>query len=398
MRLPEPTDPFVFLDDARPGRGAPSRLYRDAVEIVSATALRDVQPALDRIADAVGQGLHAAGYIAYEAGFALEDRLCPLGPAAPMPLLWFGLFDGCRLVEPGEIDSLLPEPAGAGVSAVRPLIDYAAYASAFDEVQSRIRAGDIYQANLTFPCAVDLHGDPRALYAALRPRAAAGYGGIVHTGPDWLLSFSPELFFTLVRGQLTARPMKGTAKRLADPDRDAAAAGGLSSDPKQRAENLMIVDLLRNDLSRVSSAGSVTVPDLFHVESYPTVHQMISTVRSRLLPGLGAMDVMRTIFPCGSVTGAPKMQAMEVLNAVEAGPRGPYTGAIGRFDPDGNAAFNVAIRTLCVKEGSSEGRFGIGSGVIADSKVEAEWRECLDKARFLGGEIREAHTFEGAEG
>jgi len=384
MRLPEPSEPFVLLDDARVTDAAPARLYRDPVEIVRADTLAAVQPALDRIADARDDGLHVAGYMAYEAGFALDGR----GPAPPIapgaPLLWFGLFDGWRSIDPADVPALLPDAAGATIGAPQPLVDEAAYATAFAQVAESIRAGDIYQANLTFPCTVDLSGDPRAIYAAIRPRARAGYGGIVHDGQRWLLSFSPELFFTLVRGQLTARPMKGTAPRALDGD-DAAVVAALRDDPKQRSENLMIVDLLRNDLSRVSQAGTVTVPQLFHVETYPTVHQMISTVKARLLGGLGPVDVLRALFPCGSVTGAPKLQAMEVIRSVEPHSRGVYTGSIGRIDPDGSTAFNVAIRTISVEEGARAGRIGLGSGIVADSDMHAEWRECLAKGRFLTG-------------
>jgi para-aminobenzoate synthetase component 1 len=386
MHLPVPPEPFVLLDDARAQGAAPARLYRDPVETVVARTMDEVQPALDRIAEAGDEGLHAAGYLSYEAGHALEPRLQGLSRApqpGAMPLLWFGLFADCRRIAPEDVAAGLPDPAGARLGRLRPLIARADYGAAFDRVQALIAAGDIYQANLTFPCAIAIDGDPRAAYAALRRRARAGYGGIVHTGEDWLLSFSPELFFTLVRGQLTTRPMKGTARRLDDPAADAAAARALAEDPKQRAENLMIVDLLRNDLSRVARVGSVTVPELFRVESYPTVHQMISTVRARLLPGLSAVDVLRAIFPCGSITGAPKIRAMEVIDAVEAAPRGPYTGAIGRIDADGTAAFNVAIRTVSLPHGGTTGRIGLGSGIVADSQAEAEWRECLDKGLFL---------------
>lgn len=385
MRLPDPPEPFVLFDDARGEGAAPARLYRDPVEIVRADTIRDVQPALDRLTEARDDGLHAAGYMTYEAGFAMEGRFSARAPATNGPLLWFGLFDGCRFIDPDDVPPLLPDPAGAAIGSARPLIDETAYRAAFAEVAERIRAGEIYQANLTFPCDVDLSGDPRAIYAAIRPRARAGYGGIVRDGERWLLSFSPELFFTLIRGQITARPMKGTATRSPNPALDAAAVAALGSDPKQQAENLMIVDLLRNDLGRVSRAGSVAVPDLFRVETYPTVHQMVSTVRAKLLPGLSAVDVLRAIFPCGSITGAPKLQSMEVIRAVEPHARGVYTGSIGRIDPDGNAAFNVAIRTICVEEGAAVGRIGLGSGVVADSDVDAEWRECLAKGRFLTG-------------
>ncbi len=395
MRLPGPDEAFALFDDARVRGPAPARLYRDPVAIVEARAMREVQPALDRIADAREAGLHAAGYLSYEAGLALEERLAPAARRRQdgAPLLWFGLFEGVRLVDPAAVPGLLSDPAGCAAGPLRPLIDEAAYRAAFAAVQDMIRAGDIYQVNLTFPCDLPFTGDPMALYAAARARAAAGYGGIMRTGgregePDGgrtLLSFSPELFFTLVRGQLTARPMKGTARREADPQADAAAARLLALDAKQQAENLMIVDLLRNDLSRVSRAGSVTVPDLFRVESFPTVHQLVSTVRARILPGLSAVDVLRTLFPCGSITGAPKVRAMEIIDAVEPAARGVYTGTMGWIDPEGNAAFNVAIRTICVEEGAASGRVGLGSGVVADSRVDDEWAECLAKGRFLAG-------------
>ncbi|WP_022684410.1 aminodeoxychorismate synthase component I [Sphingobium bisphenolivorans] len=388
MRLPGPAEPFALFDDARARGPAPARLYRDPVSIIAAHRLEEVQPALDRLAEAAEAGLHAAGYIGYEAGLALEGRLHGLAArriegASREPLLWFGLFEGVRLIQAGTLLDLLPDPAAATVHSVEPLIDEAAYRAAFALVQDYIRAGDIYQVNLTFPCTARFSGDVMALYAALRPRQQAGYGGIIRTGAYNILSFSPELFFTNVRGQLTARPMKGTATRHADPSRDAERIRWLEEDAKQRAENLMIVDLLRNDLSRVSRAGTVTVPDLFKVETYPTVHQLVSTVRARLLPGLSPVDVLRVLFPCGSITGAPKVRAMEIIDAVEPHPRGVYTGSMGWIDPEGDAAFNVAIRTICVEEGASEGRLGLGSGIVADSEVSSEWAECLAKGRFL---------------
>lgn len=388
MRLPGPSEAFVLFDDARERGAAPARLYRDPVEIIAAHALEDVQPALDRIAEAAERGLHAAGYISYEAGLVLEDRLRQLasdhrGRASAMPLLWFGLFEGHRPIDPALMPGLLPDPAAASIEPPQPLVDEQAYRAAFDRVQEYIRAGDIYQVNLTFPCAVRFTGDIMALYAAIRPRQRAGYGGVMRTGAHDILSFSPELFFTNVRGQLTARPMKGTARRSADPATDAALARELEADAKQRAENLMIVDLLRNDLSRVSRAGTVTVPDLFHVETYPTVHQLVSSIRARLLPGLGPVDILRILFPCGSITGAPKVRAMEIIDMVEPFSRDVYTGAMGWIDPNGDAAFNVAIRTIWVEEGMTEGRLGLGSGIVADSDAASEWAECLAKGRFL---------------
>ena len=386
MRLPGPTEIFCLFDDARQRGPAPARLYRDPVAMIAAYRMDEVQPALDRVGEAREAGLHAAGFISYEAGLALEDRLAPIAARRDgegAPLLWFGLFEGVRRIPSTSVPGLLPDPAQARVGALRPLIDQPDHRAAFDAVQAYIRAGDIYQVNLTFPCDIPVDGDPMALYAAIRPRAAAGYGGVIRTGDRTILSFSPELFFSQVRGQLTARPMKGTATRDADPQADAAQARWLEEDEKQRAENLMIVDLLRNDLSRVSRPGSVIVPDLFRVETYPTVHQLVSTVRARVLPGLLPVDVLRILFPCGSNTGAPKLRAMEIIDAVEPHSRGVYTGAMGWIDPEGDAAFNVAIRTLCVEEGSNVGRLGLGSGIVADSQGYSEWAECLAKGRFL---------------
>ncbi|WHO39906.1 aminodeoxychorismate synthase component I [Sphingobium sp. AP49] len=389
MHLPGPTEAFALFDDARVHGAAPARLYRDPVSVIAAWRMEEVQPALDRVAEASEAGLHVAGYLSYEAGLALEDRLAPIahrkpkdGPQ-PMPLLWFGLFEGCRLIPADSVEALLPDPAAVSVDAPWPLVSEADYRAMFARVQDLIRAGDIYQVNLTFPCEVRFAGEPLALYAALRQRARAGYGGVMNIGGHSILSFSPELFFTQVRGQLTARPMKGTATRDPDPAQDAALAQALAVDPKQQAENLMIVDLLRNDLSRVARAGSVTVPDLFKVETYPTVHQLVSTIRARALPGLSPVDILRILFPCGSITGAPKVRAMEIIDAVEPFARGVYTGAMGWIDPAGDAAFNVAIRTICVEEGHGVGRLGLGSGIVADSEASAEWAECLAKGRFL---------------
>ena len=388
MNVRLPSTPFVLLDDARAGSTNPARLYRDAREIVRADRLEDVMLALERLRSARKSGLHAAGYIAYEAGYALEPRLAALEPhglADGAPLLWFGLFECDEEIAREDIPNLFPgmtHPIDSGV--LEPLIARADYDVAFHGVQEKIRAGDIYQVNLTFPCHVGIGDDPAAFYGAVRSRAAAGHGALLFTGEHWLISFSPELFFMLEDGLLSTRPMKGTALRDDDPARDAANAEALRADPKQRAENLMIVDLLRNDLSRVSVPGSVNVPELFTIESYPTVHQMTSTVTAHLCDGLDVVDAIKALFPCGSITGAPKIRAMEIIYETERQPRGPYTGSIGVIDAKGDACFNVAIRTVCVEKGATQGVIGLGSGLVADSQADSEWNECLDKGRFLG--------------
>ncbi|WP_414901540.1 aminodeoxychorismate synthase component I [Sphingomonas flavalba] len=388
MTLPEP---FVLLDDAGPSGSA--RLYRAPAEIIRADRPEELAPALARLR---ATSRHAVGFLSYEAGHALEPALAGVARASGAPLLWFGLFDR---VETVDADAVLPDPAGAWAGVPRPAVDAAAYQAMVAAAQAAITAGDIYQANISFDAAVPVLGDPRALYAGLRRRQRAGYGALLFTGTDWVLSLSPELFFTLEDGTLTARPMKGTAARTDD---DAAAIARLRDDPKQRAENLMIVDLLRNDLARVARPGSVAVPQLFAVETYPTVHQMTSTVTARLAAGLDAVDALTALFPCGSITGAPKLRAMELIAAIEGRARGIYTGAIGRLDPDGNAAFNVAIRTLHLRAGAQTASLGLGAGIVSDSVPAAEWRECLDKGAFVatatGFDLIETMAFDPVDG
>ena len=361
--------PFVLVDDARPGGRA--LLFTQPLTIVETRDFADVRSCLARL-----RGHEAAGFLAYEAGHALEDRLAPLRavPAeADPPLVWFGLFDRAE-----EIDApgWLPDPDGGWCGRAHPLVARADYEAGVARVLDHILDGDIYQANLTFQAQVRIAGHPLAVYAALRRRQEAGHGAVVFTGTHWILSLSPELFFAVEGSRVTTRPMKGTAPPGTDPE-------ALRDDPKQRAENLMIVDLLRNDLSRVARTGSVAVPRLFEVETYPTVLQLTSTVTADLDEGRDAIDLLQAIFPCGSITGAPKIRAMEIIHELESGPRAVYCGAIGRVAPTGEAAFNVAIRTLTMTPGANRARIGLGAGIVADSRPPDEWRECLGKGDFL---------------
>ncbi|GAA0488246.1 aminodeoxychorismate synthase component I [Parasphingorhabdus litoris] len=376
--------PFILLDDARgEGEAVPARLYRNPVEIVEARTADDLDAALDKLAKAKERGLHAAGYMSYEAGMALEDRLAAHLPAdRPCPLAWFGLFEDYSICQPDDVIAQLPDPKGAWLGKLKPSVTRDEYDRAFAQVKDYIIAGDIYQANLTFRADARHAGHPLALYAAIRDRAKAGYGGVIFDGQNWMLSFSPELFFAIKDGRITAKPMKGTAVRVSDANADAAVRAELQSDPKQRAENLMIVDLLRNDLSRVAEPGSVQVPDLFHVETYPTIHQMTSTVTANLAAGQDVTTLLRQIYPCGSITGAPKIRAMEIINELETDQRGIYCGSIGRIDANGDAAFNVAIRTLYLETDQETLSIGLGSGIVADSVGGDEWLECLAKGRF----------------
>lgn len=384
--------PFILLDDARAKCAAPARLYDQPREILSANNAGELAELFSRLREAGQRGFHVAGFLTYDAGHKLAQN--PTGMARQdEPLAWFGIFDRYEEISPEEVADLLPSNKGAYLSPVMPQITRDQYAGHFANILDYIHAGDIYQANLTFAAKAECHGDPLALYATIRARAAAGYGGIVWTGDTWHLSFSPELFFALKDGRVTTKPMKGTAVRSPDNEEDQMLADALKADPKQRAENLMIVDLLRNDLSRVCDAGSVEVPDLFRIESYPTVHQMISTVTGTLQKGKGAVDLIEAIFPCGSITGAPKIRAMQIIDEIEGRNRGIYCGSIGRIDAGGDAAFNVAIRTFssgktgkdlqeAANSASLELKLGLGSGVVADSTMAAEWEECLAKGEF----------------
>ena len=395
--------PFVLLDDARPNSGVPARLYSDPIKTISAHSQGDVADVLDALRQAKSEGHHVAGYFGYEAGRSMASAKFSREQTGDQPLAWFGIFGSYQSLDNDAVLSLLPDPHGAWISKIRPGITRSEYERIFSVVHDYIQAGDIYQANLTFRAFADYAGNPLALYAAIRPNAAAGYGGVIWTGKQWLLSFSPELFFALHGRRVTAKPMKGTAKRLADAYADAAVQDKLQKDAKQRAENLMIVDLLRNDLSRVCDPGSVAVPDLFRIESYPTVHQMTSTVTGEMADNKSAADLIAAIFPCGSITGAPKIRAMEIIEETEDSLRGIYCGSIGRIDASGDAAFNVAIRTFCLNEKTKQLSLGLGSGIVADSNAGEEWAECLAKGGFAimtgkGFDLIETMRFEPAHG
>ncbi len=367
------TDPFIELDHGPGGR--PARFARPSA-IIRADEPGDVPGALAALDQARAQGAWVAGYAAYELGLAFEPRLAALMPEGRrLPLMEFGVF-----ADPGEVPARAA--AGAHLGSFRADWDLPAYRTAFARAADYIRAGDVYQVNLTMPLRGRWSGDPGAIRAALAARQPVGHGALVCLPGATLVSCSPELFFSIAAdGRIEARPMKGTAPRHADPVRDAGLREWLQKDPKNRAENLMIVDLLRNDISRIAEVGSVRVPELFAVESYATVHQMVSRVRGKLLPGVELSRVLAALFPCGSVTGAPKLRAMEIIRELEAQPRDAYCGAIGWAAPDGRACFNVAIRTLALHP-DGEAVLNVGGGIVADSQAEAEYEEALWKARF----------------
>ncbi|QWT45026.1 aminodeoxychorismate synthase component I [Azospira inquinata] len=325
----------------------------------------------------------------YELGTALEPRAAKLpGPEdGGLGHLW--AFPEPRRLDEAEFAQALechraslPEArCYPGVGALSPALDEAAYTRAIQAIHAYIRAGDCYQVNFTIPLHFRCYGDPLLFYAALRRRQPGPLGALVAMPEMTCLSLSPELFVAGEGGLLTARPMKGTAPRGATAAEDQALAADLRASPKERAENLMIVDLLRNDLGRLAPPGGVTVPELFTVEAYPTLFQMTSTIQAR-----GAAQswdrLLPALFPCGSITGAPKLRAMEIIGELEGRPRGLYTGSLGWQAPDGRFCLNVAIRSLLWNEGGT-GSLGVGSGITLDAAPDREYRECLLKARFL---------------
>lgn len=367
-----PRAPFICLEDSLAGQ---SLLFAAPSEIITAASAADVPQAFARLQAAHEAGRWIAGFAAYELGLVLEPKLAGLWSAGSGPLMQFGVFDA------PSSDSLLAGGASR-VTGLSPDWSEADYASRFDKVIAYITAGDVYQINLTFPMRGQLEGDVLGLYAALKKRQPVAHGAVVALGEETIVSLSPELFFETKGSRITARPMKGTAPRGGDAAADEAIKLWLARDEKQRAENLMIVDLLRNDLSRISQVGSVKVPALFAVETYNTLHQMTSTVTAELRPGLTLQDLFTGLFPCGSVTGAPKIRAMEIIAELETVPRGVYCGSIGHIAPSGDMAFNVAIRTLSIA-GDGGVVVNVGSGTVADSTANEEYAECLLKSRFL---------------
>lgn len=373
--------PCVLLED-RGGAGQ-ALLFADPVEVVEAREPSEIAGAFARIEAGLARGLHAAGFLSYELGYAFEPRLAGLLPGGrSLPLLWFGLFEAPRSIAPAALDRSFAAQCPPPLEALAFGLDEAGHAAAVQRVLDYLHAGDAYQVNLTFPIRFRYRGDPLALYGALRAGQPVAHGGLVATGEAGILSVSPELFIETSGGRAITRPMKGTAARGIDAEADEAAKAALHADPKQRAENLMIVDLLRNDLGRISETGSVAVPALFSVETYPGFHTLTSTVTSQLRPGLSLLEQMQALFPCGSVTGAPKLRAMEIIRELETAPRDLYTGSIGMIAPNGDLSFNVTIRTATLLPGG-EGVYGVGGGIVVDSRPAEEYAECRLKAKVL---------------
>jgi para-aminobenzoate synthetase/4-amino-4-deoxychorismate lyase len=349
--------------------------------VIEARAAADVVGALRRADAGLAAGHWVAGFLTYEAAEAFGLRTRSPDRDGP-PRLWLGVF---AAPTPTTLSPIAPEnpdaPAPTGLDQWRPGLDAAGYTAAVARLHEHIGAGDTYQVNFTFPLNARLDEDPLDLFSRLAAAQRSPHAAFVDLGRFAVASASPELFFRREGPALTTRPMKGTAARGPTLAEDDQRAEDLRGSEKNRAENLMIVDMLRNDLGRVAELGSVEVPALFEIERYPTLLQMTSTITARSAAPLS--EILSALFPCGSVTGAPKRRTMEIIAASEATPRGVYTGTVGWASPDRRASFNVAIRTAVADRDRGLLTYGVGSGLVADSVAREEYAECLLKARIL---------------
>lgn len=363
-------------------------LFRDPIRVLSTSKLDEIPDIFRQVEEALAVGFYVAGFLSYECGYHFQ----PFGRVeladSKLPLIWFGVYRSPiiddQLARKDLDSSISPRNEGAhGLTATRSSLTISAddYCARVRRIKEYIEAGDTYQVNFTDSVQTQTTSLAADIFADLSRSQPAPYRAFLNVANHQILSFSPELFFRIECGRIVTRPMKGTAARGLDTDEDVEAAKWLQNDEKNRAEHVMIVDLLRNDLGRICTMGSVHVDDIFTVEKYRTLFQMTSTVSGTLRPNLSYLEIFKSMFPSGSITGAPKIRTMQIIRELEQRPRGVYTGAIGFIAPDHSCIFNVAIRTLVLKDGQA--RMGVGSGIVADSIPSDEYRECLLKASFL---------------
>ena len=371
--------PTILLDSCSTDRFSASWRFDGHVSTLIAETPNQVAAVLEQAEAATRQGLYAVGFLAYEAAQALNPHLPALPPRDGLPLVWFSLFRKRQCVTVG--DGL---PTGATAAPqLTPAGSQSDYEIAISRIHTAIEQGETYQINYTFPLQGTWQGNPLQLYRSLLDAQQPAFGAFLDIGSHTVISTSPELFFSSKDGLITTRPMKGTAPRGRFPAEDQTLQEQLQQSSKEQAENLMIVDLLRNDLGQIAQTGTVKTEALFTVESFPTVHQMTSSITARLRPEAGLLDIFKALFPCGSVTGAPKRRSMEIISGLEQQPRSIYCGAIGYLAPGGEASFSVAIRTLLLEKQTGQISMGVGSGITWGSDPRAEYAECLNKTTFL---------------
>ena len=338
-----------------------------------------VIPVLEEICNKVEiQRYYAAGFITYEAAPAFDEALT-VRDDGPLPLLWFGLYDEPEIL---SRDDLKPAPSEDTFLTWEPILDKTEYTEGIKAVKERIHRGDTYQVNYTYRLRTAYGGDTFQFFKQIQEAQNALYGAYIETEEATVCSASPELFFTLEGRKIKTRPMKGTAPRGRFPEEDRKQARWLFHSEKNRAENRMIVDMIRNDLGRIARIGSVKVPALFSLEKYPTLWQMTSTIEAETECSL--TDIFKALFPCSSITGAPKSSTMKIIKELETSPRGLYTGSIGYMAPGRKAQFNVAIRTAVFNKARKQGEYGTGGGIVWDSTTSEEFDETMTKARILG--------------
>lgn len=379
--------PYVLLVESQPDRELERAWLFDAPRsVLCCREPHEVEHCLALADDAVRAGHYVAGFLAYEAGYGLQPKLSSLAARAPEEhLVWLGIFDQRQELRGAALEQFFAERGageGAELSKLRFDTNEAEYAADFARIQQHLLDGDSYQVCHSFRCHFELSGSPAALFERLRRRQVTAFSALISTGDYSILSLSPELFFRKTGTHIELKPMKGTSRRGRDAEEDAMLTEQLRQDKKILAENVMIVDLLRNDIGRLARVGSVRAPELFSVERYETVLQMTSTVVAEVESSLGLLPLMQSLFPCGSVTGAPKLRSMQIIHALEESPRGIFCGSIGYVAPNHDACFNVAIRSLLLSR-EGKGTLGVGGGVVVDSTSKGELEECLLKAEFL---------------
>ena len=389
--VPAASAPFVLLVEShRDPDQERALLFSAPRRLLSCRQPSDVRGCLQLVEAAVAEGCFVAGFLAYEAGYALMPTLARSAPRVlGEHASWFGVFDSMRELKGREVAAWLAARAGAepaSVSALRFDRDREQYRADFSRIQAHLRAGDSYQVCLSLRASFDVRGSAAALFVRLRAAQLTSYSALIDTGEYSIVSLSPELFFRKQRGQVELKPMKGTSAPGRDAAEDHAIAERMRADAKTRAENVMIVDLLRNDIGRLAKPGSVRVPELFAVERFASVLQMTSTISAEIEPTLGIATLLTALFPSGSVTGAPKLRTMQIIHELEPSARGIFCGSIGYVTPANDACFNVAIRSLFVDR-AGQGVLGVGSGIVVDSQSDAEFDECLLKARFVSDAV-----------
>ncbi|WP_390627927.1 aminodeoxychorismate synthase component I [Bacillus litorisediminis] len=368
-------EPFLSFEFASSDGVIKPLTFSTPLKMIIANTIEEVLPSFRLVQEAVDQGFYAAGFLSYESAPAFDSAF-KVRNGHKMPLIWFGIFQEPQM-------RTLSGTASYSLSEWNPNVSIDEYHQAIASIKQSIESGDTYQTNYTIRLHSQFEGDALSLFQKMKKAQSSNYCAFIHTGDHTILSASPELFFHLEGNKITTRPMKGTIKRGKSFEEDLANASWLYHSEKNRAENVMIVDLLRNDLGMIAEPGSVNVTKLFEIETYPTVHQMTSTITANIPSHTQMVDIFKALFPCGSITGAPKIKTMDIIADIETTPRNVYCGAIGYISPNKEAIFSVPIRTVVIEQESGQATYGVGGGITWDSTTQGEYHEILAKSKIL---------------